>query len=39
MSEEQLTAIPLMREEFITKINDNLLNDRELSGKIAIGCQ
>ena len=28
-----------MREEFISKINDRMLNDRALATKIAIGCQ
>ena len=32
-------AIPLMREEFIERITTELLEDRELAEKIAIGCQ
>ena len=39
LSQESMTAIPLMREEFITRVDQNYLNDRALAEKIAIGCQ
>ena len=39
MSEENINAIPLMKEEFVEKINDSILNDLDLSEKIALGCQ
>ena len=38
-SEEAMFAIPLMREEFMQRINEGYLDDIELAEKIAIGCQ
>ena len=39
LSQEAMLAIPLMREEFIERVNTGLLDDFELAEKIAIGCQ
>ena len=36
---ETRQAIPLMREEFIQRIDEELLENRELAEKIAVGCQ
>ena len=38
LSQEAMLAIPLMREEFIERVNTGLLDDFELAEKIAIGC-
>ena len=39
LAEESLAAIPLMKEEFIEKVNTYLLKDMTLTEKIALGCQ
>ena len=38
LSSETLSAMPLMKEEFIEKVN-KVLNDLQLSERIALGCQ
>ena len=38
MSEENLRTIPLMKEEFVEKVNESVLNDLEMAERIAIGC-
>ena len=39
ISEESVFAIPIMRDEFVERVNDRFLHDKVLSEKIAIGCQ
>lgn len=39
LAEESLAAIPLMKEEFIEKVNTYLLKDMTLTETIALGCQ
>ena len=38
-SKETLEAIPLMKEEFIDKIFDSVISDRDFAEKMALGCQ
>ena len=38
IAKETIDAIPLMREEFVERINDNILEDLDLSERIAQGC-
>lgn len=35
IAKETIDAIPLMRDEFVEKINDNILEDLDLSERIA----
>ena len=37
LTSETLSAMPLMKEEFIEKVN-RVLNDMQLSERIALGC-
>ena len=34
-----MSAIPLIKEEFIHKIDQQILKDRDLAETIALGCQ
>ena len=38
-SKETLDAIPLMKEEFMDKIFDSVIADRDFAEKLALGCQ
>ena len=38
LTTETLSAMPLMKEEFVEKVN-KVLNDMQLSERIALGCQ
>ena len=39
VSKETLEAIPLMKEEFIDKIFDSVIPDRDFAERLALGCQ